>query len=292
MKRSIQHSAFSGQRRNDPGLALRARKPSRAFTLVELMVVVGIIIILVSLTAPAVGPMLASNEESQAVSTINGLLTAAQAAAQATGLPVAIRFERAFKVNDRGLMVDILGQDRMNAAFQGPVWLDYQRARILSFAPLKDVAFRHDTESKVYTLPRGFWVAPSDALNLASLAKADLLYSPPAIGTAPSPPVTYDRIETFFVVIGANGELTRFESGQNRYADFTQPYIESGTNYLRARYVKHPMDSARGLLLYDRKKWDSLSVTDGETRRAFLKSSARGLFINRATAAVVEGAQQ
>ncbi|MBP7933089.1 MAG: prepilin-type N-terminal cleavage/methylation domain-containing protein [Phycisphaerae bacterium] len=280
MKSSFQRSAIGGQ-----GSAMRG-----GFTLIELMVVVGIIVLLVSLTGPAIGPMLSSNEESQAVSTINGLLTAAQATAQATGLPVAIRFERAYKVNDHGLMVDVAGQDRTNSGFQGVVWLDHQRARILTYAPLKDAAFRHDPQSKVFNLPRGFWVAPSSALSLVSLAGSKLSYIPAALG-APSPPVPYNSIETFFVVIGSNGELTRFKASDNSYADMTQPYIEAGTGYIWARYVTHPMESARSLLLYDRKKWESIPSEDSQARVAFLRDSARVLFVNRATGTLVEGAQ-
>lgn len=280
-----------------PALGTRHPRARRAFTLVELMVVVGIILLLVTLTVPAIGPMMASNEESQAVSTINGLLTAAQATAQATGVPVAVRFERAYKVNDRGIMVDLAGRDTTDPAFSGPVWLDHQRARILTFAAFKDVSFRHDPQSKVYSLPRGFWVAPSYAIvtgsdaPFASLAHSAVFWQT-AGGSAVKPPVAYNRLETFFVVVGSNGELTRFTAGNNVYADQTQPYIDANNRVL-PRYidVSPKDDSARGVLLYDRKKWESLPAEDSGARLDFLRTSARVLFINRATAIVVEGAQ-
>jgi len=265
------------------------------------MVVVGIIIILVSLTAPAVGPMLASNDESQAASTVSGLLTAAQTSAQATGLPVAIRFERAYKVDDRGMMVDVQGRLTTNSAFSGPVWLDYQRARIVNFATTKQVVFRWTPQSKVYSLPRNFWVAPAAAVSpgatkafTANSLLAGVDYPAgtryqPVDGTHVKPPYAFDLLDTFYVVIGADGELTRFPASDNGYFDQTQPYIV-GTD-TRTPYVGHPDESARGLLVYDRKKWDSLPANDNGARLDFLRTTGRVLFINRATAAVVEGAQ-
>ena len=58
---------------------------SPAFSLVEMMVVVGIIVVLVSITMPAIGPMMSSNKEAQVLNTLSGLLINAQATATQIG---------------------------------------------------------------------------------------------------------------------------------------------------------------------------------------------------------------
>ena len=274
----------------------RAGRGRSGYTLIEMMVVIGIIVLVVAVTMPAIGPMLSSNQQMQAVNMVNGMLTTAQTLALARGTPVAIRFERAFKTNERGMMVDVNGYTTLTKPGGGhlePVWLDHQRVRILDFAGYADVAFRQDPESKVYTLPKSAWVAPAYAMNpnttefdALDLSDTNLRYDP---GLTPDVAAPFNRLDSFFIVFNEQGELTHFPASNNYYADRTQMSM-SGTKVWPA-YVPSPDDSARGLIVYDRQVYESIAPNDGQARLNFLRDKARTVYINRVTGEIVEEAQ-
>jgi len=264
---------------------------ARGFTLIELMVVVVILVLLVSVSVPAVGPMLASNQEAQVLNTLNGILTTAQSQAIAKGTEVGVRFERAIRTNDAGLILDTNGKSSAETGYDldKPALLDYQRVRIVDFAQFNDGAtFRHNPETKVYDLPPGTWVAPgyctdSDVIN--SLAENDLIVDPDD-QTPSERAVKFNRLETFYIVFDSEGELTRFDRSNNHYADLTQQYLES--DVWIAPYVEHPDESARSLLIYDRQQWLNQPNTHA-ARLAFMQSQARPVYISRATGAILGG---
>ena len=263
----------------------------RAFTLIELMVVASIIILVAAVAIPAIGPMMASNQMSEAVGTLNGLLTTAQTAAVAKGTPVGIRIERAFEIGPHGHMRKPGGV---------PIWLDHQQARIVDFAGGRDtqVAFTHDPNSKVHVLPKRAWLAPGYGL-VASLAEGDLIHDPHDIDEVA---VNYNRFETFYIVFNKDGELIRFPWDYIYYADRTQRYPKDidgdGDLDSVSPRVDHPDNSARSVLVYERKKWDGINPNDpgsqgqpGGARYDFLRQEARVLNINRATGSITGSSQ-
>jgi len=251
------------------------------FTLVELMVVVGIIIILLAMAVPAIGPLLASNQRSRAINTLKGLMTLARADCG------AIRIERAFKTNDDGIMIDAAGRPNWDPGFTGPVWLDHQRARILTIKHSKYQAFKQDPNSRVFELPADFWLAPGYALDFSSLAENDLMYTPSSGPLAPNP-VPYNRFENFFLVF-RNNELVRVSKDDVWYSDITQRIYNPSTEEYTPYRIPHCDDSALSLLLYDRKAWEAIDPDDGEARRKFLLNKAEPLYIDRVTGAILEG---
>lgn len=263
----------------------------RAFTLVELMVVAAIIILIVSIATPAIGPMLASNEKSSAISTLKGVLAAAQTAAAVKGTSVGVRIERAYRTNTDGFMIDSQGRTVLDAGFSGPVWLDHQQARILDFSTTKQYSFIFEPGSKVYELPAGAWVAPADYLRTDAahnynMSEAGLTFNPPSTPAV----VPYNVFETFYVVFNAAGEISVFPYDWNWYSDRSQPILDSNNN-LQPRYVPYMQNrnSALSLIVYNRKDYESIDPRDGDARRAFLINRAEPVFINRVTGAIIQG---
>jgi len=268
-----------------------SRRPSRpAFTLVELLVVIGIIILVLAIAVPAVGPMLASNEQAALVNTINGMLVKAQA--RASNERSGLRLERAYATNDQGLMVDRDGDTPDDgAAFDGPIWLDHQQVRIVTYNPHgNDFAFRQAKGTEPFPLPEGAWVAPSYVLDPAimpSLAEDDLTYRY-------DPGVSWrelNRMDTFYVMFENGGELISAPGSLNTYLDARQH-----EDALVRVFSGNPTDpngsvwppSTLSLLVYDRSEFNEIDPDDSVGRRAYLAANARPIYINRATGALIE----
>lgn len=266
---------------------------SPAFTLIELMVVIGIIVVIAAIALPAMGPMMRSNQTAQVVNTLNGLLVTAQAAAEANGTPVAIRIERAFATKN----IDIAGRrfEVMDRDINGNAkWLDHQQARFLIFASFKDRAFRQIDGSKVATLPKNMWLAPEYALTpntpqftAPDLSEPSLTYAPTVTPTTATV-TTYDRLDNFFITFDRLGQLTAFPASDNNYADRTQTYPSTGSPAVPiVPYISHADGSARAVLVYDRGLFSAIPSSDGAARLALLKAS-RPVFINRTTGSILE----
>jgi prepilin-type N-terminal cleavage/methylation domain-containing protein len=290
-------------------------QPASAFTLVELMVVIGIIGLLLAITVPAIGPLLASNSMSEAQNTINGLLTTAQVQAEANATPVAIRIERAFATgpkNINGTTYEVM-DTIPGSPPQTKQWLDYQQARFVIFASrqvpagagFKNQIFEQIPSSKVVTLPKGAWLAPDYSLqpgtdfSAANLAEATLLWQPTNLNGSPNlNAVPYNRFETFYIVFNKLGELSRYPATNIVYKDHTQAYPNPAFPATPPvppaldPIVDHPDDSARGLLIYDREAYNRFAPTDAQGRLTYLQREARPVFLNKSMGSVVEEKKQ
>jgi len=257
------------------------------------MVVVGIIIVLVSITMPAIGPMLASNKEAQVMNTLGGLLINAQATSIQSATCAGLRIERAFRTNDAGFMVDANGLCRIQPGYDttNPVVpLDHQRARFVTLSAYKEQVFTHLAESKVYDLPKDYWLAPDYALyngfpeaNKPNSLDETLLGWAPQYSSIYFAP--YNRIETFYIIFNAQGELVYYPAGKLVYADQTQQFM-AGSDVVLPK-LPHSDPSARSVYVYDRRMWDEILKTDSVARQSFLRAS-RAVNINRITGTIVE----
>ncbi|HSW44457.1 MAG TPA: hypothetical protein VLM89_02690 [Phycisphaerae bacterium] len=248
------------------------------------MVVVGIIVLLVSITVPAVGPMLASNQQARVVNTLNGLLINAQAMTSQTASCVGLRVERAFKTSDLGLMLNDSGMPSA-ASNTPPVWLDHQQVRFVQLAAYRDQVFSHVKDSKVFELPKEYWLAPDYSLAAANLTEANLLWMPVDQNNTPKVLATFNRLENFYIIFSPEGDLTRYRAANLNYADSSQQY-PSGSTWLTPR-IQHPDASARSVFVYDRRQWNETAPDDDAGRRLIL-SQSRAVNISRVTASIVE----
>jgi type II secretory pathway pseudopilin PulG len=266
-----------------------------------LVVVIGIIILLIAIAVPAVGPALSSNHQTQAIQLLTNAITIAQTRAENRG-GYAIRIERAFKTDPRGYMVDADGESAVaanlapNSRFtpsRAPVWLNYQQIRYLN--PPKDTPAYMPAVDEVIPLPKNAWLAPDYALHTAAPVNFDPKFYDPQytqavpVVTLPFPSTASSRFnsfDTFCIVFDQRGNVTELRwdvAGDNyRYLDQTQ-LTASGPPASGFLY-----DSARGVILYDRPRFESA----GTGKAAYLAREGRPLYINRFLGTLVEGRTQ
>lgn len=238
----------------------------RAFTLIELMVVVAIIVIVSALAVPSINSLMSTYERQKAVASFESLLASAQATARGHFTTVALRIERAFETDEYGRMVLGAGGE--------PIWLDYQQVRILVFAgwraqfgsPGEQMSFRQLTNSKPTALPGSFWLAP----DYARSAKFN-----PTLQWQPTDPDVQpiNTLDTFYLVWNRQGELIRLPAARIVYLDATQEHA----------LVDHPYSSARSAIGYDR-----LAYEQSNGNLAILEQGLP-LYVNRHSAMLVMG---
>ena len=211
----------------------------RAFTLVELVVVLIIIALASLLAAPAIRSLIFSSQQARAVKTFGSLLITTQSAARSHFTRAALRVERGFEVDGQGQMIkDGLGNPR---------WLDRQQMRVLVFGhrraesgiPGEERSFRQLAHTGPTALPNSVWLAPDYALS-PEFERKDL-WQPSGTGTVP-----VNTLETFYVVFDRQGKLVRLPPDKTVYLDETQGNALAG----------HPCSSARAAIAYDRRSLD------------------------------------
>jgi len=258
----------------------------RAFTLIELVVVIAIIILLIAIAVPAVGPALVSNYRTQATAALNSCLATAQTYALSHTTDVGIRIERAVELDNYGRMVK---PDGVN-----PKYLDYQQIRYVIFNKSPEFSregFRYIKDSKITALPSAIWFAPTnfytddddptndfgptDLLQLRKNDKNDNWLDPDKT-------IGYYPFDTFYIVFSSTGMLKTFPRENLFYIDETQQ-VES----FHPPMIQSPQDSATGVLLYERKKL--ANAPNGVANLfEFLQTNGSALYINRFLGTTVE----
>lgn len=270
----------------------------RAFTLIELVVVLGIIVLLVAIAVPAVGPALNSNQQTQAVQMLTNAITLAQTRAANKG-GYAIRIERAFKTDDRGYMVDANGQTRDNF-YAGrpnfnenaaPVWLDHQQIRFLN--PPKDGRYYQPALDEPIALPRNTWFAPDYALQTGFLPKYFILQNADVPSAPVGSPVNSSRtnpFHTFCIVFDQQGNVIQLRStiAADNYFYFDSTRPDSTLDCPQSSFF---YNSALGVILYDHSKLEQYG-TNTSSRYQYLSLEGRMLYINRFLGTLVETRNQ
>lgn len=265
---------------------LRARPARSAFTLIELLVVIGIIILLIGIAAPAVGPAMTSNYRMQTLNALNSSLVNAQTFALANTTDVAIRVERAVRLDGYGRVAN-----RSN-----PELLDHQQIRFVLMNKAAGVAkpgFRYIKDSKITALPSSIWLAPTNFYTndgnssndfapgafYQPTTSAGTLYDPDKNGAA-----GYHPFDNFYIVFSPNGLLKIWRvADQLWYIDDTQQFENE-----QPPLLLHPQDSAPGVLMYERKKLaNAPNSLPGLFQ--FLRTNGQSLYVNRFLGTTVEG---
>jgi prepilin-type N-terminal cleavage/methylation domain-containing protein len=264
------------------------RPQARGFTLVELLVVIAIITLLLGIAVPALGPAMASNHRMQAINALNSSMVTAQTYALSNTTDVGLRIERATELDRFGQMVRASGQGR---------YLDYQQIRYVIFGKVQDgmgaqdSAFRVIKDSKITALPKTIWLAPTNFLGDSAVTTDDYgPFTPCVPSTALSnpcqatgaPAVPLYPFDTFYLVFSRNGLIETFSKSKLYYMDETQ--IDSGN----VPFIKHPHDSAEGVLMYERKKLDGF-IGSTPSLVSYLSTQGQPLFVNRFLGTTVEG---
>lgn len=225
----------------------------RAFTLIELMVVVAIIFLFVSMSTIAVAEIFRSSEQAQAVQTFKASLAKAQAIASSHGVTTALRIERSFKIDENGLMKKV--NDKAT-------WFDHQQIRIVTqglrrsnlkghlgfdqapfgFVP-EQFGFRKIVDENVIRLPKSHWLAPQEALT--NFDDLNVQYQPSNVNA-----VAINPFETFYVAFSRTGELKN-NTKWLYYLDETQRYKD------KVPAVEHPTDVTQSVIIYDRLLFES-----------------------------------
>ena len=286
----------------------------RAFSLIELVVVVGIIILLVAIAVTAVGPAMFSSQQTQVIQQLTGAINIAQVRAQNQG-GFAIRIERAFKTDERGYMQDINGQTPDNGhtslpnfdRTQAPIYLPYQQIRFLR-AP-REGRYYTPALDDVIKLPTGVWLAPDYALvngtpppagysaTLFPFPVTDLVdpWDPSVLAANAS--FATNSFENFCIVFDQRGSVTELRpqrvgitTDDYYYQDQSQADLQAASINREGALTTFKYPSARGVIMYDRKKFDSYG--DASTKAQYLARDGRLLYINRILGTLVEGQVQ
>lgn len=230
-----------------------------AFTLVELLTVIGIIVILASIMVPVVNTLTKGNSQKQAVNVISTYLSAARAIAMSEGRHVGVVFyEDSSDTNQTAMQ--LVGETSYSAS-----------TYVMSFDALKDKFPQF--------LPRGVKVGTLDD-SATSTFRSDMDVS----GT----PNTSSRI----ILFDGNGQLTLTNGLAYATSSTTttlaqrQSWQLNATSGNLANGVSSP-----GVVIYDANELkaydDSQETHDSATRAAWIKAHADVLVINANTGMVI-----
>ncbi len=153
---------MTGYQTGPPTAKLRgSMPPRRAFTVVELAVVIAIIVLLIALAVPAFNSMSAESRFAQAVQSVNGILTRTHIAAVGERSMMAVRFGPA------AWDLDQTAEGAADKNRQTAVTYRYTTSVEQPDDPNRvfyDERFVRREESEPVRLPSDVWVAPAEGL--------------------------------------------------------------------------------------------------------------------------------
>ena len=287
-----------------------------AFTLVEMVVVIGIVVVLVALALPAVNTMWEERKLAAAQSTVQGMLmTARSRAISASGL-------------ESGLFFLV---DRRGTQYIVPIGQDPQHSGDVAWENVFQV-----TDDRTYTLPAPIRVVPryvvaQSGLDVEIFSTEELINND--FSNPPEEANQAQRHRNFFTMVFSSegqllvrrdvviqdpdededglGDKTRLEVGPDPEADTDERAVNAyyaqddtqvpmrpdalGIATEIAFLVRNPQQeqvainfpSVDGLLVYDDSLYNGLSGT-GEQRN-YLLEAAQPFYVNRFTGAIVRG---
>lgn len=162
-------------RRNQPQVrpfAGRARRPRRAFTITELLVVISIIVLILAIGIPAFSSMSLESRFTQATEMANGVITRANIAALSDRSPTLVRFVPAeWDLDPNGDRTGLQGRQRAITYRYSFEPEDPNNLGTVKFIQIQNneeafsaETFRREESSQETLLPEDVWVAPAEAL--------------------------------------------------------------------------------------------------------------------------------
>ena len=283
--------------------------PRRAFTVVELAVVIGIIVLLVALAVPAFNSMSVQSRHASAVQSINGILTRTHIAAIGERSMMAVRFGPA------AWDLDQTAEGAADKNRQVAVTYRYMTSVEEPFNPgnvYYDERFVRREESQPIRLPSDVWVAPAEGLlsqNLYGYSNfgADFVlrgnvgqFELEALDQSGAVNAEFYNADDFLVVFDPH---TGLMGGGRPSAFGLRAYdpvngVESAGNW-RGANANPPWNpefnrfAFTGLVIYPREPFVALGANaDGTDRQELLRRIGRAYYVNRHSGVLVAGEQE
>jgi len=294
------------QIRRSAGPLRSPRSPRRAFTVIELAVVIGIIVLLVALAVPAFNSMSAESRHTSAVQSINGILTRAHIAAIGERSMMAVRFAPA------AWDLDETAEGAADRNRQVAVTYRYVTSVEQPNDPNQvyyDERFVRREESQPIRLPSDVWVAPAEGLLAGTVVGGSDSWADFVLGgdagvfhLDPSANDDFLNADDFLVVFdphtGLMGGGRPTTYGLRAY-DPRPGYQTESAGQWQGAGANPPWNpefkrfAFTGLVIYPREPFAALPAdADGEERQDVLRRIGRAYYVNRHSGVLVAGQQE
>lgn len=234
----------------------------KAFTLIELIVVITIIVVVASFAAFSLPGFFRSSGYNSTLNTIEMSLIKSQSNAMSYFTTCGIRVERAYETSENEQMIKKNGK---------PVYKNFQKITFIVFGfeqnnnrinaysdgimPPYGYLNEHNSYRKIINeeilyLSENFWVSGTDDLSL------NKEWQPLNDNS-----VSFNLFETFYILFDRFGKLTK-KNDWLYYADESQKYDQN--NSIVCPLIEKPSLSSVSFFIYDRKKFETTKTFDGK----------------------------